>query len=67
LEDEQKFRFLYGDAKQVGDLSISPDQEILGSGGYGGYLVASDPESGQVEARVRAYPKNRIHKVGLLG
>ena len=29
LEDEQKFRIRYLHAKQVGDLSISPDQKTL--------------------------------------
>ena len=30
LEDEQKFRILHRHAKQVGDLSVSPGQKLMG-------------------------------------
>lgn len=63
LEDEQQFQVFYRHEKQVGDLSISPDKSTLLSGGYDGNLIAFDLKRNVEVSRVKAYPRNHVHKI----
>lgn len=53
---------LYQHDQQVGDLTLSPDEKVLVSGGYDGKLIAYDNVSNQELATVRAYPRNHVHR-----